>query len=164
MADPILCGMALWDEVDERVLRWVASRPFSYADSWQLLELHDEADLPDAPELEGLGWRELDDSLQRLHGYGFIAGRVQPYGASGNIWSRLRITAQGLQVTDEWPNFDQVASALGMRMMLQELANAATNEADKTLLQEAGDFAGTFTDAFIKGTINSLSGDVAKET
>jgi hypothetical protein len=49
---PILEGMTLWDDVDERVLRWVASRPFSYAD----LAQQTRPAAPDLPNAQRHGW------------------------------------------------------------------------------------------------------------
>src|SRR2546422_5079849 len=156
----MLCGAMLWDEVDDRVLRWVASRPFSYAESGQVI-LRDDEPLPDSPELDGLDWKQIDASLRRLEGepYEFIAGRQSPAGQRGTIWSKLRIRAPGLQVLDEWPDFDRIASALGMRMLLEEVAKAESDPGKKTLFQRVAGIVGKFGDRFIKTSATSVTAD-----
>lgn len=156
--------MTEWEQVDEPVLRWVAALPFSYAESARLIELHDGESTPDAPELQGLDWKQIDASLHRLRERGFIAGTPTEYGAtSGHIWSRLRIRTQGLLLIDEWPNFDQIATALGVRLLLHAIAEATTDPADKSMLERAANIAGNIGDGVIRGTAGSLGGAGGKK-
>jgi hypothetical protein len=151
--------VTVWSETDERVLRWVASRPFSYEAAADLVTLRDGEPLPESPHLEGLGWKQIDASLRRLAGepHKFIAGNESPAGQRGATWSKLRIRAPGLQVLDEWPDFDRIASALGMRMLLEEIAKAESDPEKKSLFQRIAGIAGKFGDSFIKSSATSLT-------
>jgi hypothetical protein len=58
VGDRITPPLTVWTDTDERVLRWVASLPFSYAETGQFTLRDDEPLLP-SPELEGLDWKQL---------------------------------------------------------------------------------------------------------
>jgi hypothetical protein len=118
--------------------------------------------VPESPDLKGLDWKQIDASLRRLHGYGFIAGSPGPAGETGTIWSKLRIRAQGLQQLDEWPDLDRIASALGMEMMLDELARATSDAGKKSLLAKVAGFARRFGDRFIRSSADAAATETGK--
>lgn len=153
--------MTLWADVDERVLRWVLSLPATF-DPTQNPPLHLPTAAPEpapVPDLDGLDTRQVDDSMRRLQSGGLIAGKPSEWSA-GCSWMDLRVTAKGLQLFDEWPNFDQAASAIGMHLALGELAKAAPDQDTKSALERTRAVVAGMGDAVIKATLQSIAADV----
>lgn len=151
---------SLWDSVDNRVLRWVF-------DDWgssleNVVYQFDTRPSEEIPELDGLPGDEFDRSLQRLCEHGLLDGH-RSEAMSGNVrWTRLRVTAPGLIVLEEWPDLDRLVSAVGIHELLNALAEAAPEEERGALRKTAG-LAGRFGDAVIRATLAQVSGAAGKE-
>lgn len=153
--------MAVWDEIDDRVLRWVLDRD---ADSdWQ----GRTENLVFRPEPESqaafrgdLDARQVDEALTRLYGHGLIAG---DRGATAHYayWSQLRLTAHGLILLGEWPDLDRVASAEGLAVPLTELADEASNAEDTKALRQTAGAIGRLGEGIVNSTVASVGKELA---
>jgi hypothetical protein len=153
--------MSTWDEVDERVLRWLFEQDSN--PDWG--GRTDNLVLRPAPEPQpafagDLDARQVDEALTRLQGYDLIAGER---GATTHhaYWSRLRVKAKGLILLGEWPDLDRVASAQGLTVLLVELANEAQDPDDRTALRRTAGAVGRLGDGIVNSTIESLGGELA---
>jgi hypothetical protein len=161
----VLSGVGnLWSDVDERVLDWVRTLPPTFdPNAGPRLPLATVQPQPvTVPELSGMDSRQVDDSLQRLTTEGFVAGRRHGH-SQGCEWRDLRLTAKGLQLFDEWPNFDQAASALGMHLTLGMLADGAADPDDKSALRRSAAIAASLGDAVLKGTLRTVATEAGKD-
>jgi hypothetical protein len=149
-----------WEEVDERVLRWVLERPSPLEDA-EILEFA-LSDPPPFPAIEGLDTRQVSTALYRLASADLIAGRYDNLGNSADWW-HLRVAPLGLKVLGEWPDLERIASAVGIRELLLNLAEAAEPEQQTTLRRAAG-LVGRTSSEIVRQTIATLASDAAKET
>ena len=147
----------LWERVDERVLRWVASLPPSLNVEIFDLEIRDPE--PFDP-IEGLDTREVDASLDRLVNHGLIDGRAAK-AMQTTMWSSLRITARGLVVLGEWPDLERVATAASLHRILRALAEDAP-EGDRRALQRAAGVASRTASDVIRNTASELAHDLGR--
>ena len=69
--------VTLWEEVDERVLRWVFALPPMWGRE-KLLDLPIKHPQP-VDGLDGIDSRTLAESLRRLHGFGLVDGTNDEY-------------------------------------------------------------------------------------
>lgn len=152
--------MTLWEDVDERVLRWVFSLPPSF-ENMEIIDFPTREPVPFAP-IKKLNSRTVTESLQRLHGFGFIDG--QSGGTLGGLehWHSLRVTYRGLIYLGEWPDLDLVASASTLHHVLQAVAEDAPEEEQKALKRAAG-VLGRTADAVVRDTITSVAGSAGAE-
>ncbi len=152
--------MTLWDDVDERVLRWVFSRPPSF-DNMEVLDFPTRDPVAFEP-LEGLDTRTLTESLLRLHGHGLIDG--ESGGTLGGIehWHSLRVTALGLVYLGEWPDLDLVARASTIHHVLRVAAEGAP-EQEQSALKRAAGVLGRTADAVVRDTITNVAGSAGAE-
>lgn len=134
-------GMSTWTDVDERVLRWLASKPPVLEQPSEIPSFAISEPVP-FEEIEGVDSREVSDALYRLLMHGFIAGGEDNIG-NFTMWWQLRLGPKGLQYLGEWPDLDRVASALSIRNILLELAKEAPAEEQKALKRTAGLLART---------------------
>ena len=150
--------MTTWSEVDEPVLRWLADfGPTFIPQGWQFqFALRDYAE--PAEEVEGLTSEQMDQALTRLFDHGLIDGRrTETIGYS--IWTRLRVTALGLQLLGEWPELDRLANAEGLRLLLTALADQAdTPEEGKALRRTVGVLS-KLGDQIVEKTLNDVAGE-----
>jgi hypothetical protein len=142
--------MSTWDEVDDRILRWLLAQDSS--PEWRGIS----GSLPNQPEPvprfgEDLDSRQVAESLRRLVGYGFVDG-TREATFSDVTWTDLRVTARGLIVLGEWPDMDRVAGAHGLVFLLSELAGEASDEDDQRSLRKAA------------GTVQRLGEDIVAST
>ena len=153
--------MAVWDEVDDRVLRWLLKRD---ADpDWA--GRTDNLVFRPTPEAQAafdgdLDARQVDEALARLSGHGLIAG---DRGATTHYayWSQVRLTAQGLILLGEWPDLDRVASAQGLVVLLAELADEASDADDKKALRQTAGAIGRLGEGIVNSTVASLGKGLA---
>jgi hypothetical protein len=149
-----------WTEIDERVLRWVFSQPPTLDQQSEIPEYPTWEPVP-FPELEGLDTRQVSEALHRLKSHGLIAGGDDDMGRS-TLWWRLRPTAFGLRVLGEWPDLDQVASALSLRNVLLELSKDAPARGQKALKRAAG-LLGRTSAEVVRDALSELSSDATRE-
>jgi hypothetical protein len=146
--------VALWDDIDQPVLRWVRGLPaLLEQDRTYELAVRDPIECEEIP---GVRSHEAHASLQRLLGVGLIDAGCTEY-VSGAKWYNLRVTAQGLAVLDEWPDLDRVASVAGLQLVLQQFAATADDD-DKSVLRRAAGAIGRLGDDLVKGTLKSVAG------
>lgn len=151
--------MSAWTESDEPVLRWLREQgPSFLPETWILrLGLREWVEPPE--EVPGLDSEEMDRALVRLHEHGLIEGqRQEAIGFSS--WSRLRITAGGMQVLGEWPDLDHLTSAVGMKMLLSELAKSAADTEDQGALRRMVGVIGEVGEGVAMSTLNAAAGDL----
>jgi hypothetical protein len=146
--------VALWDEVDEPVLRWVRGLPPVFEQN-RTYEMATRDPVP-CEHIAGLRSDEAHDGLRRLADAGLIDADCTEY-VSGAKWYGLRVTAGGLMVVDEWPDLDRVASVTGLQLLLQQFAESAEPE-DKPVLRRAIGAVGRLGDELVKGTLKSVAG------
>jgi hypothetical protein len=148
----------LWDQVDEPVLRWVASLPPSLE-----MELHEfqlRESEPFAP-IEGLDTRDVRESLHRLRSHGLIAGD-ESLSTHDETWHKLRVTAFGLVVLGEWPDLDRVATAASIHRLLRALADEAPEQERTALVRAAGVVSRT-ADEVVRGTAADIARTIGRE-
>ena len=125
--------MTRWDEIAEPVLRWVQTYP-SFLAKPQFLTL--PIGEPTAfEEIKGLDSRQVNDALQRLQSRGLISGQKDDFGREV-LWSKLRLTPDGLRYLDEWPDLEQLETASALNAVLGQLASGAPED-DATALRRA---------------------------
>jgi hypothetical protein len=148
-----------WEEVDERVLRWVLGRPSPLLDT-EILELPLGEPEPFAA-LEGLDTRQVSEALYRLASAGLIQADHENYGHDA-AWWHLRVAPLGLKVLGEWPDLERIASAVGIHELLLRLAHEAGSE-EQTALRRAAGLVGRTSADVVRQTITALASDVAKD-
>jgi hypothetical protein len=148
-----------WEEVDERVLRWVLERP-SPLEETKMLEFPLSDPQPFAA-IEGLDTRQVSDALHRLASADLITGRYDNLGSSADWW-HLRVAPLGLKVLGEWPDLERVVSAVGIRELLLRMAEGAEPEEQTTLRRTAG-LIGRTSGEIVRQTMATLGSDAAKE-
>lgn len=147
--------MALWDEIDEPVLRWVRSLPpvFDQDRTYEMATREAVA----CEHIAGLQSDQVHEALQRLRGAGLVDGQTTEY-VNGAKWYDLRVTAAGLTVMDQWPDLDRVVSVAGLQLLLQQFADSATNNEDKGRMRRAAGAVGRLGDELVRGTIRGVGG------
>lgn len=141
--------MALWDDIDEPVLRWVSCLPpILDQDRTYDFAVHDALESQDVP---GLRSDDVHNSLGRLRDYGLIKAECTEDN-SGAKWYSLRVTADGLVVLGQWPDIDRVTSVTGLQFLLQQFADAADDNEERSALRRA------------MGAVGRLGGDIVKST
>jgi len=154
--------MSTWTESDEPTLRWLRDQGSSFLpETWNLqLGLRQSVEL--AAEVPGLDSEQMDRALTRLHEHGLIDGRRQETTGYAS-WSGLRITARGMQVLGEWPDLDQLTSAVGMKMLLDELAKSAADTEDQGALRRMVGVIGEVGEGVALNALNTAAGDLGGE-
>jgi hypothetical protein len=160
----VLTAVTTWANVDEPVLRWISTLPPIFdPNAGPRLALPTVTPQPVAePALSGLDSYEVDESLKRLSSAGFIDGKRHGH-SQGCEWRELRLTAKGLQLVDQWPNFDQAASAVGMQLALSLLADDATDSETKSAVKRSAGAVGNLADAILKGTLSGVATEVGRD-
>jgi hypothetical protein len=118
--------------------------------------LRDSVEPPD--EVAGLDSEHLDQALVRLLEHGLVDGKRQETIGFAS-WTGLRVTARGMQVLGEWPDLDQLASAVGVKMLLNELAKSAPNEEQSSLRRMVG-VIGDVGEGVAMSTLNATAADL----
>lgn len=151
--------MSTWTESDEPVLRWLqAEVPSFLPETWHLrLGLRDSVE--PSEEVPELNTEQVDQALTRLQEHGLIAGKRQETIGYAS-WSGLRVTARGLQVLGEWPDLDQLTSAVGIKMLLNELAQSAGDPEDQGALRRMVGVIGEVGEGVALSTLNAAAGDL----
>jgi hypothetical protein len=154
--------MSTWIESDEPVLRWLREQGSSFLpETWNLrLGLRDSVESPD--EVPGLTSEQMDQALIRLLEHGLIDGRRQEAIGFAS-WSGLRLTAHGMQVLGEWPDLDQLTTAVGLKMLFNELAKSATDTEDQGALRRMVGVIGEVGEGIALSTLNNAAGDLGGE-
>jgi hypothetical protein len=160
--------VTLWEEVDERVLRWVFALPPTWGRE-KLLDLPIKHPQP-VDGLDGIDSRTLAESLRRLHGFGLVDGMNDEYHDGegyGDGWDSLRVTALGLIYLGEWPDLDLVATASAIRHVLRAAAEQAPNDEDRNALVRAAGMVGRTADGVVRDTLAEVAhasgGEIADE-
>jgi hypothetical protein len=152
--------VSTWTESDEPVLRWLREqRPSFLPEIWNLqLGLRRSVEPPD--EVAGLDSEQMDLALTRLFDHGLIDGRRQETIGYA-YWSALRLTARGMQVLGEWPDLDQLASAMGTKALLDEMAKSAEDPEDKRALRRMIGVIGELGEGVAMNALNAAAGEAA---
>lgn len=109
-------------------------------------------------EVPGLDSEQMDQALVRLYEHGLIDGRRQETIGYAS-WSGLRVTARGMQVLGEWPDLDQLTSAVGIKMLIDELAKSADTE-DQGALRRVIGVMGEVGEGVALNALKTAAGDV----
>jgi hypothetical protein len=151
--------MSTWTESDEPALRWLQEQGSSFLpETWRLqLGLRDSVEPFD--EVPGLSSEQMDQALARLQEHGLIAGGRQETTGYAS-WSGLRITARALQILGEWPDLDQLTSAVGMKLLLNELAKSADDPEDQGALRRMVGVIGEVGEGIALSTLNAAAGEL----
>jgi hypothetical protein len=154
----ILVLMSTWSEI----LQWLQSRPSSaLPQPWQLkLGLRREVEPPD--EVPGVNSEEMGGALIRLEDHGLIAGRRQETIGYA-YWSGLRVTASGMRVLGEWPDLDRLTTAVGLKLLIYELAEAAGDVNDQGALRRLVGVIGEVGEGVALNTLNGAAGALGDE-
>jgi hypothetical protein len=153
--------MATWDEVDDRVLRWLLDQDANpdWAGRTDNLTFRPSPEPLAAFDSE-LDARQVDEALTRLSGHGLMAGE-RTLTTHYTRWSQLRLTARGLVLLGEWPDLDRVASAQGLTVLLAELAEEAGDADDKKALRRAAGAVSRLGEGIVSSTVESLGTELA---
>jgi hypothetical protein len=154
--------MSTWSEIDERVLNWIQSQPSSaLPQPWQLkLGLRREVEPPD--ELPGVNSEDMDEALIRLDQHGLISGRRQETIGYA-YWSGLRVTASGMQILGQWPDLDRLTTAVGLKLLINDLAEAAGDADDQGALRRLVGVIGEVGEGVALSALNSAAGALGDE-
>ena len=154
--------MSKWSEIDEPVLEWLHAQSSSaLPQPWQLrLGLRREVEPPE--EVPGVDSEEMDQALVRLEEHHLIAGRRQETIGYA-YWSGLRVTARGMQILGEWPDLDQLTTAVGLKLLINELADAAGDVNDQSALRRLVGVIGEVGEGVALNTLNSAAGELGGE-
>lgn len=141
----------VWERVDGRVLRWVASLPPSFTTN-EIIELPVHPPIP-FDEIPGLDTGEVAAGLRRLVDAGFVAGRGEQMDM---LWWDLRLAPRGLVYLGEWPDLELVASAATLHRLLRAVAAEAPRDERDALVRSAG-VLGRTVDAVIRDTLSEVA-------
>lgn len=153
--------MTVWSDIDEPVLRWLLDQPPCAVRPW-ILQLDLRPPQP-AEELQGrIDSDAFDAALQRLLDHGLIDGtRGETIGHA--TWSRLRVTAQGLQVLGEWPDLDLASSRDGLGAVLDLLAESADDPDDRAALRGAVGIVGSIGEGVVLKTLDAAGDELGRD-
>lgn len=154
--------MSTWAKSDEPVLRWLRDQGSSFLPETWHLQLGLRRSVEPSEEVPGLDSEEVDRALTRLFEHGLVDGRRQESIGFAS-WSGLRVTARGLQVLGEWPDLDQLTSAVGIKMLLGELAESASDSDDQGALRRMVGVIGEVGEGVALSTLNKAAGDFGSE-
>jgi hypothetical protein len=154
--------MSTWIESDEPTLRWLREQGSSFLPETWILRLGLRQSVEPAAEVPSLDSEQMDRALTRLHGHGLIDGRRQEAIGFAS-WSGLRLTARGMQVLGEWPDLDQLTSAVGIKMLLDELAKSAADTDDQGALRRMVGVIGEVGEGVALNALNTAAGDLGDE-
>jgi hypothetical protein len=153
--------VSTWDQVDERVLRWLLDQDDNPNWRGQTGTLTMRPEPEPQPDFDGeLDAREVDEALTRLKGHGLIAGE-QIATTHYTRWSMLRLTAHGLIVLGQWPDLDRVASVQGITVMLARLAESVDDPGDQKALRQTAGAIGRLGEAIFDAAAESVGGQLA---
>jgi hypothetical protein len=146
-----------WERIDEPVLRFVQGAQYNAQYNFDREGLTDEV-----PDLDGA---ELDDALRRLGEHGLIAWAERVETLGGYIYSRLRLSPDGLRVQGEWPPAERAQLGATVVAILRSLAEDTDDPAEqKPLRRAAGTVAQLATGVAFDvaaGEARRLGGDLA---
>jgi DNA-binding PadR family transcriptional regulator len=149
-----------WTESDEPTLRWLRDQGPSFLPEPWSLELGLRRSVEPSEAVPGLDSAQMDQALTRLREHGLIDGqRNETIGYA--FWSGLRITARGMQVLGEWPDLDHLTSAVGIKMLLDELAKSAVDAEDQGALRRMVGVIGEIGEGIALNTLNTAAGEVS---
>jgi DNA-binding PadR family transcriptional regulator len=151
--------MARWEEIAEPVLRWVQRYP-SFLSEPLLLTLAITEPTP-FEDIEGLDSRQVNDALKRLQSRGLISGEMDHFGRDV-IWGKLRLTADGLRLLDEWPDLEKIEAASALGAVLEQLATTAPHE-DATALRRTEAYVARTSGELIRDAVSELTADAVKD-
>ena len=152
--------MALWDERDEPVLRWVSSLPPTF-DQGETVDFATR-DPVVFPAIAGLDTATVHASLLALSGEGLIDGRYSDLPNRAQWWD-LRVTARGLQLLDEWPDIDRAIIAVGLDELLEAAAAHEDDPDARRELTEGAAAVGRLGGEVVKGAWTSVAQAAGKE-
>jgi hypothetical protein len=151
--------MSTWIESDEPTLRWLREQGSSFLPETWIFRLGLRQSVEPAAEVPSLDSEQMDRALTRLYEHGLIDGRRQEAIGFAS-WSGLRVTARGMQVLGEWPDLDQLTSAVGMKMLLDELAKSAPDVEDQGALRRMVGVVGEIGEGVALNALNTAAGDL----
>jgi hypothetical protein len=149
-------GEGTWDRVDLPVLRFVETFPYHLG--WKFDRKGSTEELPQ------FGGEELDEALRRLEGHGLIAWRERTETSGYFVFTRLRLTSDGLRILGEWPPAEEAQLGAALVQVLLTLADEADEQEAKPLRRAAGAvgrFAGDVVFDVAKGELRRIGGDLA---
>jgi hypothetical protein len=148
-----------WTEIDEPILRWFLEREED--PEWTgRLHLTMRPQPEPLPEFGGLDNMQVDAALVRLQDHMLISGeRTETTGYAR--WSWLRLRAEGLILLGEWPDLDQIASAIGLQTLIAALADDVDDAEDRRSLRQTAGAVGRLGEGVIEETIASIAIDAA---
>lgn len=155
-------GVSTWTKVDEPVLRWLREEGSSFLPQAWGLELGLRGSAEPSEEIEGLTTEQEDQALTRLLEYGLIDGERGETTAFAH-WLGLRVTGRGMQVLGEWPDLDQLAGAVGLKLLLNELAVHAPDTEDQSALRRLIGIIGEVGEGTALSTLNSAAAELGDE-
>jgi hypothetical protein len=148
-----------WENVDRRVLEWVATtrRVSPVERYWYELFARDDWPFDDEP-LADLSGKQVDEALRRLLDDNRIDGKRAAFIGRElrTRWTNLRVTAGGLNALGEWLDLDRVATAVGVQNLLLDLAERETDPERRSLLQRAAGAAVLFANETVRGALASV--------
>ena len=154
--------MSIWAQIDEPVLRWLRETRDSPLTDARILELGLRTATERCEEVPGLTTEQVDQALIRLLEHGLIEGERGETSALAN-WANLRVTGSGLQVLGEWPDLDQLAGAVGLKLLLGELAIDARDPEDQSALRRLVGAIGEVGEGVALRTLSSAAAEVGEE-
>jgi hypothetical protein len=152
--------LTTWETTDERVLHWVFSLPPVIGRDRPNGGLYVFPKTTSEPcrDIGGLDSRDVANALDRLHSFGLITANTHDLGREAHWWN-LRLSADGLRLLGEWPDYDQLATAVGIRSVLLHLSKAAPRDDASVLKKTAGIVARAGDDA-VRELVTEATKDV----
>jgi len=148
------------DEIDERVLCFLARQPSSMPPSWEWrLELR-----PTVPstEIDGLDERQIDDGMLRLESAHLVAGkRTETVGFAS--WSRPRVTALGSMVLGVWPDLQHVDALVAMQVSLAALAEQEADPEQRSALRRGAGLLASLSASIATRVVAGAAGEAGGE-
>lgn len=78
-------------------------------------------------------------------------------------WFKLRVTARGFQVLDEWPNLKQLAAAESVQAVLAGVAQGSSDAEERGTLRGAAGVVASLGEGIVQNVLTGVTRDLGQQ-
>jgi hypothetical protein len=149
--------MTLWESRDLPVLRALATTDDDHVRAGFLFLREQQTDVLRI----GLTGAEVYEATLALADADYITCLLDNEAPGRAAFTRLRVTGRGQQALGEWPLFDHIASPETLALLLERLAETATDE-EATNLRRAASYARRIGGASLRAAATGVLAQLAR--